>query len=481
MMQIIDRITIRRTGADLSRVTLMPLSIYMLRVAIIGGGISGLSTCYYLAKLGLPLQVFMFEGANLGGWIQTVHQQGFAMDTGPRSFRVSPNCIPLLDICSEVGILDQIICSHTSSSQSMIYYDSKMHYVMPGRPFPTLKMMLYFPVLRRTILKNIFNRNMVVDDPDFDLSIEEFLLKSYKYIKEEDKKFIIYGMADGLQLGIYSGDIAKLSARTCSPFSFAFKKKYFNENNPNPKIVSSYKGVQDLYKKAYKMKSSSMNFKGGMEILPKAIYKWLETAPGFKLIPETVIKINETNNKPVVVTTKSLIEVDHVISTIPSHALGKLVPNNKAFTDLCNQIPHNSIQAMNLGFEKLDLKGVGYLVPAKENSPINGVLYDSCTFPNLKPSVSIMAKFESTPEQMIDAFKAHTGVLEKPVVTYTNKFENSLPQYNVGHFKIVESVKKLSPSWLSPSGQSFYLSGIPNCVLTAKSLIEDLVKQKVIK
>jgi protoporphyrinogen oxidase len=82
---------------------------------------------------------------------------------------------------------------------------------------------------------------------------------------------------------------------------------------------------------------------------------------------------------------------------------------------------------------------------------------------------------------MIEDFMTHTGTKESIVHTNVVECVEALPQYHVGHHLLVEEVEKLSPSWLSVSGQSFYLSGIPNCVIRSRDLISKLYHDKVLK
>jgi glycine/D-amino acid oxidase-like deaminating enzyme len=60
----------------------------MNTVAVLGGGISGLSTAYYLSRL-TPLKVLLIEGKErVGGWIQSQRvKDDILFEAGPRSLR----------------------------------------------------------------------------------------------------------------------------------------------------------------------------------------------------------------------------------------------------------------------------------------------------------------------------------------------------------------------------------------------------------
>ena len=396
-------------------------------------------------------------------------------------------------MCNDIGIIEKIVLSDTSSNQAKIYTNGKFIDVMPPKKYALLRALISFPVYRRIILSNLFRRNNCrSSDPDIDMSMEEFMKIAFRYPSDEDRDFILYTVLDAFQLGIYSGELNKLSARFCFPISEIFKKKVLmNLSHPDdlyskslePSVTDGW--ALDLYQKAEQKMSSALNFIGGMEVLPQGILKYLKHLPNFKLIPENVVDLRGSSQKDEVLvrTNTQSITADYVISTIPSPKLAEILDSKRhvELINLCNSIQFNSLKTVNLGFERLNLKGVGYLVPTREKSKISGVLYDSSSFPYLRHSVSIMAKPENSVEDMISTFREQTGVNEPHVLVNVNNCVGALPQYHVGHHKIVDAVEKISPPWLSVSGQSFYLSGVPNLVNRSKILAEKLVMTKRIK
>ena len=64
---------------------ILKLELHASVSVIIGGGISGLSTAYYLAKAGIPSTLIERE-RRLGGVILTEHVEGCLLEAGPDSF-----------------------------------------------------------------------------------------------------------------------------------------------------------------------------------------------------------------------------------------------------------------------------------------------------------------------------------------------------------------------------------------------------------
>jgi oxygen-dependent protoporphyrinogen oxidase len=106
-----------------------------LRVGILGGGITGLSTAFYLRKaLGSAVQVVLLEGSpRVGGWIESkVHEEeghpcdGFMFECGPRSFRPQKNGIHILQLAEELGIHTDAVLAPKGLPR-LIYTDGKIH------------------------------------------------------------------------------------------------------------------------------------------------------------------------------------------------------------------------------------------------------------------------------------------------------------------------------------------------------------------
>src|SRR5689334_7246350 len=95
----------------------------MKRIAIIGGGISGLSAAHSLEKQkrnGAQLEYVLFEaGPRFGGVLHTEHINDFVIEAGPDSFLTEKSWAT--DLCRELGLGDQLITSNDSERRTYIF------------------------------------------------------------------------------------------------------------------------------------------------------------------------------------------------------------------------------------------------------------------------------------------------------------------------------------------------------------------------
>src|SRR5262249_13618694 len=99
------------------------------RVAILGGGIAGLGTAYFLQKgsreKGIALECRLFEAApSPGGVIRTERRDGFLLDTGPDSlFKGKPEAI---DLAREIDLGGELLEAGRQELPTLIYSRGKL-------------------------------------------------------------------------------------------------------------------------------------------------------------------------------------------------------------------------------------------------------------------------------------------------------------------------------------------------------------------
>src|SRR2546426_11677149 len=125
----------------------------MKRIAIIGGGISGLSAAFTLEqrrRAGVPLEYVLYESAaRLGGVISTEYVDGCVVEAGPDSFLTEKPWAA--DLCRELGLEDQLIGSNDAERKKYILLKGLvpipdgMMFMAPARILPVRLSRLFSP------------------------------------------------------------------------------------------------------------------------------------------------------------------------------------------------------------------------------------------------------------------------------------------------------------------------------------------------
>lgn len=139
----------------------------MQKFGVLGGGISGLSTAYYLLQYQPSASVTLFEKDRLGGVIQTSRRGSSIYETGPRSLRVSTQFLEIIEMADHIGIpRNDMMLSSTTSYDAKIFTDGKIRELFPGNRLRALRGALRHPFILRTFLANFLKKKKLpsVDD-----------------------------------------------------------------------------------------------------------------------------------------------------------------------------------------------------------------------------------------------------------------------------------------------------------------------------
>ena len=346
-----------------------------MNVLILGGGITGLSAAWYLSKKDPTAKITLLEKSNrLGGWIQTSHEGGFLFEKGPRTFLLgrSPHLLSLLNDL-KLEILP------AAPQKRYIYHRGKL------RSFGS-----FLPTLVPYLLRELFIApSTAPDESIYDFAARRFSPK------------IAETFFDPMTLGIYGGDIRKLSLRTCFPALYKWERE---KGSIVRGLLSAPKRAKGLF-----------TLKNGMETLIHTLQKQLP--------------IDIVFNCPV----ESIDE--HTVQ-----AGGKIWHADKIISALPPPFPAKSLWVVNLAFsgDILSKKGFGYLVPSQEKQSLLGVVFDSSIFPQQssrgETRLTAMIRSEE-PEPLraaLSALNAHLGIKDAPIYSSAFLAQNAIPQFEVG-------------------------------------------------
>jgi oxygen-dependent protoporphyrinogen oxidase len=346
---------------------------------IIGGGITGLSAAWALYRQNPDCKITLFERENrLGGWIQTCDEGGFFFEKGPRTFPKarSPH---LLHLIADLKLA--ILPSDPSSAKRYILHRGRLR--TPAS---------FLPALIPYFLRELFIRPSPLEDESiYDFATRRFSAK------------IAETFFDPLTLGIYGGDIHKLSIRSCFP---AFYKWEQEKGSVLRGLFSGpkQKGERGLF-----------TIRNGMETL---IYELRRQIPMEILLNCPAEKISERE----VFAGGKTWQADQVISALPP------------------PFPSRSLWVVHLAFagDVLLKKGFGYLIPTQERESVMGVVFDSAIFPaqnrsaETRLTVMIRAEEKEPLTAALSALSRHLHIQTQPLYASHHLAQNAIPQFEVG-------------------------------------------------
>lgn len=438
---------------------------------VLGAGITGLSLAYFLSKLSPSADITVVEAKDCaGGWIQTDFENEFLFERGPHTLRLSN---PYQKVCealfNELNLTTELISPSPSVKKKYLSYDQKLHPISM-HPLKLLSAQNFgrisFPVLKGCFKKSI---------PENDESIFSFCNHFFG-------SYVTHHWIDPLVMGIYGGDLKKLSISACFP-SLKHASK-----SPTPLLLSLLKSMK-------KNPSKMISFKRGLSTLTRTLKEKTKAEFFFN---QPVKKI-ELSLKPRVWFSNTQIECDHLFSTLPSYTLYDLLKNEPLKTiSYLNEIPYISYKMIHIGYEKKCSipPGFGFLTPSWDQGQISGAIFDSEIFPDQSRNkqqtrLSVMIHENKTlfhqsddqiREKVLNELNHLFQLNNKPHFFKVYSLDNAIPQYHIGHLEKIDALRKelsLKNSTFSFLGNAFYGVSVPSCIYSSFQLAKKISENKL--
>ena len=444
------------------------------QVAVIGGGISGLTAAYRLKKAGVD--VVLFEGsAAVGGNIKTENRDGFLFENGPNSTLAS---VELLDLLADLRITDQIAQPSSNAKKRYILKDEEL-VALPSGALDLLKGNFFSGKATLRLLKEPF---VGTKSPDGE-SVSAF------FERRLGKEIVDYAV-DPFISGIYAGDPQKLSIRS------AFARLYEMERDHGSLLKGGLFGKKDKAKKPLpKGTPRNVTFKRGMQTMTDALYADLKDNIHLNT---SVDSIERDGTGAYTVRASGANEsFDVVVISTPAHAAGGLIEwlDPELAVELSG-IYYPPVSIVFTGFlrdqVRAECSGFGFLVPGGEKRRILGSLWTSSVFENRAPDgYHLFTTFiggsrnselcESSEDELVkialDELGTILGIDGGPVFTAVKKWKKAIPQYNVGYESVPAAVASFSTNNPGMYLCSNYYKGISvsDCIKNGTSSAVEII------
>lgn len=452
-----------------------------MQVVIIGGGISGLATAYFLQEqartCNTPIDITLIErSAAFGGKIVSERNAGFVIEAGPDSFITQKPAA--VELCNALGLGDQLVGTNDAMRNTFIWSRGRL------RKLPDGVMLLVptklGPFLRSSLISWPGKLRMALDvvipprQDDGDASLAQFVRRRLG-AEALDK------LAEPLIAGIYVGDAERLSLKSTFPRFLELERAHgslIRGMHSQRRRVAPSNGAAPL--------PLFMTLRGGLGVLVDALVARLQHA-GAHLLQGRVQKVvREQDGYTLRMEDGVGLRADTIIFATPAHGSAQLVEGiDPELATALRQIPYVSSATVSLGFRRAELghalDGFGFVVPRSERRKLRACTWSSSKFPHRAAAgYALVRGFVGGPhaENLLDQdddalielvrgeLRVMMGITAAPVLARVFRWPRANPQYEVGHHERVTTIERLVARHpgMHMVGSAYHGVGIPDCI-----------------
>ena len=440
-------------------------------VAVIGGGVSGLTAAYELRKRKRSVAVLEKE-PRAGGIIQTERVGDFIIDAGPDALLVQkPAGVAL---CNELGLGDRLFPTKTPRT-AFVLRDGQLHPLpgssvlgFPTRLKPLLRSTLFSMGAKARIGAEIFvpKRRSVEDE-----SIAAFVRRRF------GSEAVTY-IAEPLLAGIHAGDVERLSMRALFP-----------------RLVEAEADAGGVIR-AFRGRQGPLNADGAFRSFPNGLGELVDAlvhaAPKESIrLDAHVTGLDSHDGYTIHLMGKPPLRARAVILSVPAFAAASLLsPIDAALAAACGTIRYLSTATVVFAFLRQavehNLNGTGFVVPRTEGLSITAGAWISSKWAQRAPEGYVLLRaflggardpnvLSKTDQELTNAALADLttllGIRDLPTLTRVYRWNRSSPQQEVGHADLMKQIDAhlTRQPGLFVSAAGFRGVGIPDCIADARA------------
>ncbi len=480
----------------------------MKRVAIIGGGISGLTAAYELElarKRGAPIDWHLYEASDrLGGIIETTRlatpEGEFILEGGPDGWVSEKPWAQELAI--ELGLESELIYSNDATRKTYILVDGRL------QPIPHRMRMMVPEDLSALEASPLFSHSakkayadevaraeeLKASAPNHDESVANFVRRHFG-----DE--VLNTLAAPLLSGVFGGDVHNLSVRAVMPQFVAIEREHGSlilalqqrriETTQQPIFTSLRNGMASLV-------NALVAHLPEERLLRPHIVEHLWDDPRWQLIVDDPTFEPHKRPHPLAVNL-----YDELVLCTPLNKTRELLAAADYDLRLDKLLPNDASSAVLVALtwpaevaRSFTIpSGFGFLVPqtSAEAEQLLACTFVNQKFPHRAPKgARVMRAFfggqtaeslSSQPDETIaqlalTQLRNILGPIPEPAFQSARRWRRSLPQYEVGHLERIERLEAMVAQipGLHLLGNSYRGVGIPDLIRDARAKARAIVE-----
>jgi oxygen-dependent protoporphyrinogen oxidase len=463
----------------------------MTRIAIIGGGISGLSAAYTLEqkrRVGFPVEYTLFEATSrLGGVLRTDYLAGCVIEAGPDSFVTEKPWAA--DLCRSLGLGDQLIGSNDADRKTYILTRGRLvempdglMFLVPTKILPTGLSPLFSWKTKLRMTQELFHPPRAVEH---DESVAAFVERHYG-------SEMVDRLADPLLSGVYGGEAANLSVRAVLP-------RFAEMERTHGSLGRAMLAARKKSKSSGTRKTPPPLFtslRNGMQHLAESVVAQL--TPSSLVVNTPVQAIQSENGGWVVSAGLQSDHFDGVILALPGLATADLLRmSSPELSAEIGGVQYSSSITVGLGYDHEVRRslppGFGFLVPRSEGKQLLAATFVHNKFPHRAPEDRALLRcffagsnaeqvWNRSDDQIVAIVRTELqqilGLRAEPIFARVYKWKSAMAQYGVGHLERLERIERLRQQLpgLMLAGNAYRGIGVPDCVRSGRDAAEALTK-----
>jgi len=456
------------------------------RVAIIGGGISGLAAAHRLVELASEVDIVLFEReGRLGGVLETVHEDGFQVETSADNFITT---VPWgVDLCKRLGLAEDLIQTNPAHRRTFVVGRGRLHKLPDG--FLMMAPTRMWPLAVTPILSPLGKLRAGLEyfippcKEDGDESMAGF-------VRRRLGREVFERLVEPLVSAVYAADMEKLSVLATLPRFREMEREHGSLIRAMRRQMRARRRSRSESGARYSM---FLTLRKGLSSIVNAIRDRL---PPGAVRRETAIErlVRSARGWTLTAAGGASEEFDAAIVATPAPEAARLLePLDAELGGRLASIQVEGTAIVSAAYERAQiahrLDGMGVVVPSIERTPILALSFSSQKYAHRAPDGKVLLRAfvggARRPEMaemddgrlvplVLGELAELLGIRGDPIYRLTSHWPRTMPQYHVGHTGLVEQIETAVAQLgrIELAGNAYHGVGIPACIHTGEQAAE---------